>query len=163
MSPLPEIYLQLTGLLDAGREPPADLIDKIARDLPVRRANAESFAPTAWKVPSVVRRILATVIVSGLALFTVVLIASGTGFIAIVSFVFTLIVVRFMVDSDRLDRQSRISMAMVCVGCGYPLRELPDAIPPERTSGASIGPRRCPECGCEWPRVPRLVEVQRAQ
>lgn len=159
MQAVPDDYTRAGKYLDEGREIPDGLIDAIARDLPLRRANAESFAPTAWKVPTTLRRILGTAAVTALALFTVVLFASGAGFIAIVSFVFTLIVVRFMVDSDRLYRQSRVSMTMVCGGCGYPLCDLPDAIPPDRTGGAPVGPRRCPECGCDWPRVPRLVEA----
>ena len=41
----------------------------------------------------------------------------------------------------------------VCPNCRYDLLNLPDAIP-ESVLGFSIGPRRCPECGEPWPRVP---------
>ena len=51
------------------------------------------------------------------------------------------------------DRRARRTAALRCPTCGYDLRALPDALP-SLDAGFMIGPRRCPECGEPWPRVP---------
>lgn len=40
-----------------------------------------------------------------------------------------------------------------CPACEYDLHDLPEALP-AAAAGYLIGPRRCPECGEPWPRVP---------
>jgi hypothetical protein len=42
-----------------------------------------------------------------------------------------------------------------CIDCGYSLAELPSRRLATRDGGSiSVGPERCPECGCPWPMVP---------
>jgi hypothetical protein len=43
----------------------------------------------------------------------------------------------------------------LCIDCGYSLGELPAERLVTRDGGSvSVGPERCPECGCPWPMVP---------
>lgn len=47
------------------------------------------------------------------------------------------------------------SSTEICHSCTYDLTGLPDSIPHEWVA-VHVGPRRCPECGELWPRVPRM-------
>jgi hypothetical protein len=42
---------------------------------------------------------------------------------------------------------------VACPDCGYPLASIPAAAPPPEGQTGTIGPERCPECGCPWPLV----------
>lgn len=50
-------------------------------------------------------------------------------------------------------RARRIPRPGRCLFCRYDLSGVPESVP-VAVSGVSLGPRRCPECGEPWPKVP---------
>lgn len=58
---------------------------------------------------------------------------------------------------QRLEKQAaakfmEVSRAVICPECGYSLRAHVKQV--EQTTGRTVGPARCPECGTHWPLVP---------
>jgi hypothetical protein len=153
---LPVDYAEAAALMDAGHmEMPEELCRRIAMDLPLRRANTESFAPTASATPRVVRWAFYGLAYGGLVAWTILAHALGLGLLATISLVACFLLPWTILRSNRRYCECATSIRGVCVGCGYDLAGLQDAIPRERVGSASIGPRRCPECAADWPRVPR--------
>ena len=148
--------LELETWLDAsGRDAPAELLDRVYHEVGLRRTAVESFAPTAHRVPLVVRLLFFAALVAVPATLCGLGLLLRHGFIAISGAGFTILAVFIAVSEHRMYRASGLSIRRVCASCGYDVSTIPDAVPPESLRGMHIGPRRCPECAADWPLVPR--------
>ncbi|MEZ6232821.1 MAG: hypothetical protein R3B68_01410 [Phycisphaerales bacterium] len=144
-----------------GADAPAELLDRVCREVGLRRTAVESFAPTAHRVPLAIRLLFSAALVAvPAALFAFgVLMRHGLrslfgAALMIFGAVFTILAVVIAVSEHRMYRAAGLSIRRVCVACGYDVSTIPDAVPPESIRGMHIGPRRCPECAAQWPLVP---------
>lgn len=63
-----------------------------------------------------------------------------------------MIAIRQRLEKQTAARFMEVSRAVICPECGYSLRAHANQV--EQTTGKTVGPPRCPECGTHWPLVP---------